>query len=210
MDGHHFDSLARALGSIMSRRDLTRVLVGGVAVGGWPYGPSASLAKKKRKRKKRKKQHAQEVEPVPPSLPPPVLNAFGCVDIGQACRGNSGLCCSGVCEGAAPTGPDQPDVSRCVAHDASTCQVGQVATMCGGTVDVSCTTSGGVTGGCITTTGKGPYCMHQAYCHACSRDADCQPFCGNTAACIPCSSCATYGGMACAVTTSSPCVFPSP
>ena len=123
-----------------------------------------------------------------------VLNRFGCVDVGQACRGDDGVCCSGRCEGEAPTA-GVPDTSRCVAHDTGSCQPGQAE--CG--PNSSCTTSTGFTGTCNRTTGNALYCSSVTpACQPCAKDAECVASLGATAACvIPCpGSCAeTTGGQ---------------
>jgi hypothetical protein len=130
--------------------------------------------------------------------PRPPLNEFGCVDVGKPCRGKDRLCCSGVCQGRKPK-KGKRDTSRCVAHDASTCQAGQQEEFCGGATTVACITNSGQDGECNTTTGKAPFCTYGGDCFACRKDADCQPDFGPAAACITCTGCPTTGGTACAV-----------
>jgi hypothetical protein len=129
------------------------------------------------------------------------LNAFGCVDAGGVCKTN-GQCCSGICQG-------KRGKKTCRVHDATTCEAGQTITdVCGGK-DVSCTTStGNADGACLTTTGNAPYCARESFCHACKRDADCRPFCGEDAACVTCVGCTDAGGTACASPTLSQCQIP--
>ena len=74
----------------------------------------------------------------------------------------------------------EKDTSKCVGHDQSTCQPGQMESVCGGTT-VQCTTStGDATGLCETTTGNAAYCVANARCWPCTKDTDCQPFCERT------------------------------
>jgi hypothetical protein len=187
---NHATVVPRSLPSIPSRRDVLRGLVGAGLGLSAARLPKVVAAKKKR-RKNRK----------------PRRNAFGCVNVGKPCRGDDRLCCSGICEGETPK-QGKKDTSRCVAHDASTCQAGQRPQgVCGGTSDVTCKTSTGTTGLCSTTTGNAPYCGEEEYCHACKKDADCRPFCGAAAACVQCAGC-PQGGTACASPTPGLCDFP--
>src|SRR5688572_30192652 len=125
MDHTHFDAITRSFGT-PSRRSLGRALAGGgfAALFGSALGALDTDAKKKRhKRKGKKRKHTQlnpPVSTVPPEVPPLVFNQYGCIAVGQSCRGDSALCCSGICQGAAPA-TGQPDTSRCVAHDTGTC-----------------------------------------------------------------------------------------
>lgn len=134
--------------------------------------------------------------PVPPPPPPPlVLNRFGCVDVGQACRGDDSVCCSNRCEGAAPS-PGQPDTSQCIAHDVGTCQPGAP----GCPLEMSCTTDAGFVGTCLPTTGSAAYCASAQMCATCTKDSDCIPLMGATAACVAAcdTRCAATGGRLCA------------
>jgi hypothetical protein len=171
-----------------------RLVLGGLIAAGLGLGGVRlpdTAARKKRKNKKLKR------------------NEFGCVEIGENCRGQDAACCSGICQGRKPR-KGQKDISRCVAHGASTCQAGQhIQDVCGGEADVPCATSTGNTGGaCSTTTGNAPYCPREAYCHPCKKDADCQQFCGEDAACILCAGC-PEGGTACASPALGLCDFPT-
>jgi hypothetical protein len=117
-------------------------------------------------------------------------NEFGCVNVGDACRGKDKNCCSGICRGKKPKRGEK-DKSRCVGHDAQGCQAGQIEQFCGGT-DVVCTTSTGDTAGfCDTTTGNAGYCSGEGMCipGGCSKDADCIPVFGKGAACVLCDFC---------------------
>jgi hypothetical protein len=91
MDSHHFDAFTRALGGIVSRRDLLHALTGGIATSGWPFGPSASLAKKKKGKRKKKRSRAAVTATCMPDC------------VGRVCGPNScgtGSCgsCNPVCQ----------------------------------------------------------------------------------------------------------------
>jgi hypothetical protein len=70
-------------------------------------------------------------------------------------------------------------------------------------VPVPCTTTTGIPGSCVTTTGKAPYCFIDGNCFACSKDTDCETAFGGAlgpgAACIACANCTaqTPQGTAC-------------
>jgi hypothetical protein len=126
------------------------------------------------------------------------FNDFGCVDVGKFCK-NSGQCCSGICKG-------KKGKRKCKAHDASTCTADQDA--CFGSPTL-CAPGAGGTGECTRTTGDASYCFASGDCFACTKDADCVPFCGAGAACIVCASeCATTGGTACGGASGGSCTFP--
>jgi hypothetical protein len=112
-------------------------------------------------------------------------NAFGCVNVGGRCRGKDAVCCSGICRGKRPK-QGKRDRSRCVAHDAGDCAVGQDSC---GPPGVPCLTSAGANGFCSTTTGNAAYCWDDGECAACSRDSDCHEQWGPSAACLRCASC---------------------
>jgi hypothetical protein len=169
MDSNRFDALARSVSTLVSRRKLA----GGLGLSALML-PGLGEAKKKHKHKKKKKVK---------------FNDFGCVNVGNFCK-NSEQCCSGICQG-------KKDKKKCQAHDASTCQAGQTVVACGGSGNVTCTTSSGDPGGsCLTTTGHGALCAHFATCFVCTKDADCQAPCGPQAACIVCPACAAAPGNA--------------
>jgi hypothetical protein len=198
MDGHRFDTVVRALAGSESplRHPSRRGLLTGLASGlpvllAFARGQGADAKRKHRHKKKRKKK------PGPTSTQPPItVNVFGCVDVGQACRGDSTVCCSGQCAGGPPSS-GQPDASRCVAHDASSCLAGQDSCQTGA---IACTTSANLPGFCQMTTGKASYCAANSICFPCSKDADCQQNCGPLAACIVCAGvgCANTGDRMCA------------
>jgi hypothetical protein len=176
MDVVRFDALTRTLGAGASRRGI----LGGVlaALGLGALAPADGAAKKKNTKKAKK-------------------NAFGCLNVGQQCRGKDRKCCSGICQGKKPK-LGKRDRSKCVAHDESTCQPGQQAQECGGAIGVLCTTTAGQPGQCSTTTGNAPYCFADGDCFPCKRDSDCEGVCGPQAACIQCATtCSGTGGTAC-------------
>lgn len=137
--GNTIDAKAGLTGAI-SRRGSLRALgsSGLAALIGARLGVFGAGAKTKRKRKPKKAKR----------------NAFGCLNVGQPCNGDSGACCSGICEGTKPK-KGQKDSSRRVSHDAVTCQAGEREPYRGGAELVLCTTSTGFAGQCNTTTGNG-------------------------------------------------------
>jgi hypothetical protein len=180
MHAFRFDALTQSLGTGASRRELLGAVL--AAVGLEALGPIDAAAKNGKKKRKKG----------------PTRNIFGCLDIGQKCRGKDSKCCSGICQGKKPK-KGKRDRSRCVGHDESTCLPGQQFLACSGTTGVSCTTSAGLEDGqCITTTGKAAYCFYEAGCFPCKRDPDCHAVCGPRSACVPCrGSCLALGGTAC-------------
>ena len=79
MDTDVFDSLARSLGAASSRRRALAAALGGlVTLGVLPTGAKKGKTKK------------------------PKPNAFGCLNVGQKCRGKDSKCCSGICQGKKP------------------------------------------------------------------------------------------------------------
>jgi hypothetical protein len=161
-----FDGLTRTVSTALSRRSLASALsLGALSL------PALAAAKKKRKSKKKNKR-----------------NAFGCVNVGKACRGKDRLCCSGICKGKKPK-QGAKDRSRCVAHDTGGCLPGTYH--CDDLVP--CTTSAGNFGGCATTTGQAGYCSDgfPGFAQPCLRDADCREALGGSAACVYCPSSGT-------------------
>jgi len=168
-----FDNLTRSVSLSGSRRGV----LGGIAAAALGLAatrvPSATVARKKRKRT-------------------PKVNAFGCLDIGKTCRGNSGACCSGICEGKKPKNGKR-DKSSCVAHSVSSCLASDdvcegMGSLCGGG------------GGCYRTTGQASFCgVGGGPCTPCARDTDCEALLGPGAACIICASCPGDLDTACAM-----------
>lgn len=191
MDGIRFDSLTRSLSAPRSRRSALVALLGGAVA---LLGTADIAAKKKTKHK------------------PLVLNEFGCVNVGGACRGNAASCCSGICEGTKPK-KGARDTSRCVAHDQSSCLPGQTFPGCSSLSEplpaVPCTTGAGKEGQCATTTGNAGYCVFGGLCIACTRDTDCISFCGPQAACSQCSRACAQQGLTTQCTGPGECTFPN-
>jgi hypothetical protein len=183
MDTARFDRLTRSVSTLLSRRTAASAV--GLAVLAMP-----GLAEANKHRHKKKKK--------------PKFNDFGCVDVGGFCK-NADQCCSGICQG-------KKSKKKCQAHDVSTCQAGQTAGLCGGE-DVPCVASNGSAGVCGTTTGKAGYCrVDTAECMDCTKDADCVPFCGSSAACIVCDGICGLGGFttACTAAVGGSCTPPPP
>jgi hypothetical protein len=187
MDGTRFDDLLRSL------TESRRSLLGGAlaSVTGFLVVPRID-AKKKRKRKKRHKKTK--------SQPPPPPNAYGCLDVGKACNGDSSLCCSGICEGTKPK-KGKPDKSRCMAHDAAICQADSDLCSTGAPHAYN---GSNLICSCLLTTGNGGFCGDgsRLVCLDCRLDADCQEEHGAGAACVVlggiCDSlCPETGGTAC-------------
>jgi hypothetical protein len=149
VDTDRFDRLSRAISSLLTRRNLAGVLGLGIVT-----LPGLTDARKKRKHKKKVKK-----------------NQFGCVDVGKFCT-NGGQCCSGICQG-------KKGKKTCQGHDQSTCQAGQSPDICGDGANVPCTSADGLDGTCFTTTGKSAFCLTNAHCVPCQKDADCVPLCGD-------------------------------
>jgi hypothetical protein len=137
-------------------------------------------AKTQRKRKKKGKKRQPKKQP----QTQPAFNAFGCLDIGQPCRGNNALCCSGICQGTAPP-PGAPDTSTCVAHHTGACKKG--ATTCEAGTLVECVADEASI--CLRTTGNAAFCASlvldvNKYCRVCAKDTDCEAEYGPGAACV--------------------------
>jgi hypothetical protein len=159
--------------SLPSRRDVLRGLAAtGLGLG---MGRLHDLVEAKKKRNRKK----------------PKLNAFGCVDVGGKCRGNSANCCSGICEGKKPK-KGKKDKSTCLAHNVLDCPTGLDGCLESG---VSC----GMDGVCWQTTGKASFCgTGDGGCFACQKDVDCEPDFGPGAACTLCDgACPETGGLIC-------------
>jgi hypothetical protein len=175
MEANQFDDIARSITASPSRRVLFRGVLGASLGLSTLNLLEAAEAKKKHKNRKKKKQQQQ-----------PVLNAFGCVDVGQPCRGDSALCCSGICEGLAPK-KGKPDTSVCVAHNTGPCTVDTNACELG--VEVPCNPNLPRTV-CSITTGNAAFCAAltgegvRPNCRACTKDTDCQSEFGPGAACV--------------------------
>jgi hypothetical protein len=175
-----FDRLARSLTVGTSRRSALALAAG--VVGLASSLPDDSSAKKKNKKAK--------------------PNEFGCLNVGQPCRGKSTNCCSGICQGKKPK-KGKRDKSRCVGHNEGLCTPElNVCTINDPALSV-CNTDAV----CLETTGRGVFCgtnipfSEAGNCRACSRDTDCVAFGfppGSACALITaCGSCAATGFRAC-------------
>ncbi len=124
-----------------------------------------------------------------------------CLDVGQPCAGNDGMCCSGSCEG-------KKGKRTCRAHDAGTCVQGTPGICTAPDLSLSaCNNSS--TCACFRTTAGSNFCAELfgqdlSDCAGRQRDADCETlgFPPGTA-CAPVSEgeCALLcaSGMACLV-----------
>jgi hypothetical protein len=203
MDQHHLTTWTRSLTSLPSRRDVLR----GLAGAGLGFG-SLRLADTEAAEHKRKTPTQTPSTPPPFTLPPLVFNQFGCVEVGQPCRGDNTNCCSGICQGSAPT-PGQPDTSHCAAHDTGTCRQ-DIEGLCTIPDLVQAICNNRSDCGCIRTTGGSNYCAElfggpgTSQCVSCERDADCiAAGLPAASACAPVSTGRCAGvcqtGMACLV-----------
>jgi hypothetical protein len=210
MEQYPFRVWTQSFGRAPSRRDVLRGLAGaGLGLSALRLSDVAAGKKtKKGKKRKRKKKSQPPITPPPFTLPPLVFNQFGCVEVGQPCRGDNTNCCSGICQGAAHAA-GQPDQSRCIAHGTGTCRQG---------ADNICTVSDPLLSKCnnqphcvcFTTTAGSNYCAElfngpgYTECASCERDADCHALgFPPESACAPVSAGRCAGqcptGMACLV-----------
>src|SRR5688572_12832707 len=184
MDQTRFNAVTRTVTSIPSRRDVLRGLVSaGLGVGALRLSDAVE-AKKKHDRKRKNKRKKQ---------PKPVLNQYGCLDVGQACRGNNSLCCSGVCAGAKPK-KGKRDNRVCAAHGAGTCfQDGPGLCAVPKPELVFCNDAACY---CARTTAGSQFCASlepPTNCAACQRDSDCEAL-----GYPPGSACAPFSAGLCA------------
>lgn len=175
MDDRRFDTLTRKVQTLQSRRaTLGHGLAAFIALGFAMNGGDVD-ARKKSQKKKRKT---------------PAVNAYGCLDVGRPCGGNSALCCSGNCQGKKPK-KGKRDTRICAAHNSLSCTDGQDSCIGG---NKYC----GTTGICLQTTGQADYCGMMGICANCQKDADCEATRGPGAACVVCAAaCPGTGGSAC-------------
>lgn len=182
MDESRFDRIVKTFGLPASRRSTLGILSAfGLAGGATLPVPADMTAKKKRKNKD--KNQTQKLK----------RNSFGCVNAGNACRGNSANCCSGICEGTKPK-KGKKDKSRCVGHNVVDCPAG--ADAC--TQDAIACGSG--FGRCFQTTGQTNFCAGLSTCTACEKDVDCEALgYGLGAACLVCPDSCPLTVTSCAV-----------
>jgi hypothetical protein len=186
MDDLWFDNFIRSLSE--SRRTF---LGGALAAASWLGAPALEAKKKKR----RKRKHDKRKKPQP--------NAYGCLNVGQPCNGDSTLCCSGICDGTKPK-ERKPDRSRCLAHDAGICTV--ESDVCTTGQDAICNIQNPCCQ-CYRTTGDAPFCGDVSagllnLCRDCRQDTECEGEFGPGAACIAlggiCAAvCPSTGGTVC-------------
>lgn len=184
MDGSHFDNIVRTL--MGSRRSLVG---GGLAVAAGWLGLADAQTKRKRKHKKRVRKRKP--------------NDHRCLEVGQACNGDSAACCSGICESTMPT-VGMTETSRCIARVTSVCDA--QADSCTTGVALACDANNPDCT-CLRTTNNAPFCGDvtagsAALCRECRRDANCTEEFGPGAACVVvggfCDAyCPGTGGTAC-------------
>jgi hypothetical protein len=183
MDTNHFDDITKLLTALPSRRDMLRGLVGaGLGLGALRFADTTAAKKKhKRGHKPKRKNKIKQPQPVP--------NQFGCLEVGQPCRGDSSLCCSGLCDGVPPK-KGKPDTRVCAAHDIGTCdQAAEGICTAADPQQSFCNQSN--TCFCIGTTAGSKFCAKPdkvglSACVDCQKDTDCEAL-GFAAgsACIP-------------------------
>lgn len=196
MDQNPFDSVSHLLTRVPSRRDVLRSLAGaGLGLGALRL-PEVVAAKndhrkhKKRNKDERKSKHKKAVQVAPQP------NEFGCLSVGQPCGGDSTLCCSSICEGAAPK-KGKRDTRVCAAHGQGTCD--QTAPGICEAKDPNQVLCNDSTGACFTTTAGSNFCAEltgeHSGCADCRRDADCEAL-------------GFPPGTACAIVSGRNCVSP--
>lgn len=173
LDNLLIDRLARRLATALSRRHAAALFLSTAVSPLLRY--TSGDAAKKRKRKKPKK------------------NEFGCLDVGKKCNGKDNKCCSGICKGKRPK-KGKKDRSKCVAHNTSTCQVGEDTCLLD---SIRCGTD--PSSHCFRTTGKAGFCgaLDSGVCVACAKDKDCETDFGPGAACVACPDCGLAVTTAC-------------
>jgi hypothetical protein len=204
VDHHRFDAVMRTLTSLPTRRNILQGLASvGIGVSGLRTSDVAEATKKSKHKKRKGKKKKR-------TTPQPVVNQFGCLEVGQPCRGDSARCCSGICQGSAPTKKGKPDQSRCIAHGLGSCSQATPGA-CTATNPGALRCNNEPNCLCMRTTAGSNYChdgtalgMGIDICANCAKDADCEAL-GYPAgsACAPISegicSGTCPGGMACLV-----------
>jgi hypothetical protein len=186
MDSKRFDSLARTVGRRRSRRSAFQALAAAALT-----AASARVGLSE--------------EPAVAADEVTVERHFGCLNVGQACNGDDGKCCSGRCEGKpARRGKrtkngtrrrDRTDQSKCVAHDEAECTTGQdTCSDASNGVAVPCGFRG--RGACFQTTGNAGFCGRieggnppRFRCEECTKDSECVALgYGADSACVVCET----------------------
>jgi hypothetical protein len=182
VDAERFDDVTRLLATTAPRRVALAALAGtSLTVLVYAVGWEAADAKRRKRKGKRKNIKR---------------NAFGCVDVGKACRGKDANCCSGTCQGKKPK-RGKRDKSRCVAHNTGGCQPED--DNCAGLLMGCGEFRSGI---CYRTTGKGSFCARAAFCGECAKDVDCIAITG------PGSACGFCPGGGCAPGSDTICLPP--
>lgn len=193
MDGHGFDELVRSLTG--SRRLLLSGAL--VVAAGW-FGGGNAAARKRRANKKRKKAKP---------------NAFGCLNVGQRCRGASTLCCSGVCGGKKPKQGKQ-DKRRCIAHSAGACTPQRSFCIVDDARDSLCNLPD-LNSVCWTTTGNAGFCGTAVgfnpviSCQRCQKDKDCEALGFQRGSACVVTQVGESCGEVCAATDNLACIPPA-
>lgn len=155
-----FHDVTRTMTGLPTRRDLLRGLAGAGLGLGIAQGANLVGARKTRKQRKKKGKRPQP-------------NAFGCLDVGDACSSETG-CCSGLCAGT-------KGKKTCQAHGTGICPQNHVG-ICLATADEIPVLKCGNQELCFcytTTAGSnfcgqgGPRVGDKAACTDCQKDADC-------------------------------------
>jgi hypothetical protein len=164
VDVKRFNDMTRTLPALPSRRDVLRGLAAVAGGLGLARLQKNVEARKKRKHKKKDKK--------------PKPNAFGCLDVGQPCRGNSDLCCSSVCGGKKPK-RGKKDKRRCIAHNVGGCTPER--SFCfADPIQHSLCNPADDNAACLPTTGNAGFCgdfvgfREDENCQLCAKDIDCE------------------------------------
>jgi hypothetical protein len=138
------------------------LLGGALALAGGGLGVANADGRKKHKNKRKRDKR-------------PKPNAFGCLDVGAACK-RSEQCCSGICEG-------KKGKRKCAAHDTSVCNAD--SDICGDfttpsilcrecSQDIDCEEEFGLGAACVVYGGVcASYCPHTG-------GASCLPACNDS------------------------------
>jgi hypothetical protein len=192
VDPNRFDGWATKVGECADRRHVVMWLGGSVVSGLVALTGFTSVGAKQHGHRRHKRHNR------------PVVNQHGCLDVGQPCRGESSVCCSGICQGTAPKKGKQ-DRSTCIAHNAGTCSPDQDACTTGVNAHCNAANERSI---CLLTTGNAGFCGDITagvleLCRVCDRDTDCQAEFGVGAACV------SFGNVCsalCPATSSTACV----
>jgi hypothetical protein len=104
-------------------------------------------------------------------------NQFGCLNVGQPCRGKASQCCSGICEGKKPK-KGKKDKRKCAGHNEGGCSPERNVCTAADPALAGCNANNEVAV-CFATTGSGVFCgslvafSEATNCQVCARDSDC-------------------------------------